>query len=104
MFRVEFFCKDPKLAHVLRSLDGVAYELKVVPVKEGQGGPVGQLSMAEQVRVAIAQEGGKFTAVDIGKRVGTSPQNVRSAIVPLINDGSVRKLARGVYSYKGPKA
>jgi hypothetical protein len=96
--------KDPKLSDVLRMLDGKVYELKVVPVKGAEPGPVGQMSIADQVRAAIAEHEGKFTTANITTKTGISSANVRGVIGSMTKAGVVRKLARGSYINKGQKA
>ena len=107
MFRIEFFVKDTKLAELLRSLDGVAYQLQVHPVADqlpSRAKRNGSASEAEGIRAAILSSGlGKFKVADIVKLTGCESANVRSAMIPMIREGALRKVEYGTYVVKGAK-
>lgn len=113
MFRIEFFVKDQKLAEILRLLDGKAYNLKSQPVADqlGVDGPKvdrrGKAqkpgSKADKIRIAINAYDGEFRVVDIARAAHTKESNVRSTLKPMVRDGIVKRLDKGLYIVMGDR-
>lgn len=98
MFQISFLCKDSKLAEILNLLDGLAYELRTMPVRVEVGTNEPQ-STAQRARDAVAASPSKkVTVVEIAKLINSDVSNVRSALNGMVEHNELKKTGRGEYS------
>ena len=111
MFQLTMLVEDKKLAKAMKSLDGLVYDLKVLPVKNAQvkNGNVKQKHPAagatDTVRALVkaAKDAGKFviTRADLCSEVakaGYHPNSASIGIKLLIEKGALLKHQRGIYN------
>jgi len=113
MFQITCFVKDPKLAEVLRVLDGMVYELKVVPVtekappkvkiKSDLAKPKGSRGKMQKAidEIRSINPGSHFQISDFTEKHGRA--TATRAVAWMKRNGEVKRVSYGIYELKAPK-
>lgn len=113
MFRVECFVDDNKLVRVLKSLDGLCYDLKAMPVQSesqqngdqkrlprGQALPTGTAFLQSFLLLKTKHGQSTFRAsevIEAGTEAGISRATIYKSLTDLAAAKKVRRLSVGYY-------